>query len=79
MEGEYGTLLDETFRNATASNPHKEPEACFVSLKQPAGQYDPQTCRFTLEKDNLYKVKVSQTIWKANYAYLVLSYRNLFY
>ncbi len=71
IESEYANELDETFNNATASNPKDEPVACFVTLKEPTEEYDPKTCRFTLEKENLYKVKVIQTIWKTNYAYLV--------
>ena len=72
IEKDYISLVDETLAKATPYNPREEPVACFVTLKPPAEDYDHEKTRFTLEKDNLYKVKVLQTIWKTNYAYLVI-------
>ncbi len=71
LESKYEKVLEDTLNTATGSNPAEEPASCFVTLKEPEEKPNQNNGRFALSKDNLYKIKVIQTIWKANYAYLV--------
>lgn len=71
VEPEYLPRVDEVLTNASTMSSGEEPASCFVTLKPATQEYDPAKCRFSLEKENLYKFKVIQTIWKTQYAYMV--------